>query len=99
MFGRWAQLGRTAFLAAIVGGLVAGSLKSVCGATVASAPAPCRFHAGARPSETLAGRMDRDANADALLDLFDFSKPEMLHPPSAPEAGRRGCKPVAVARR
>jgi len=42
---------------------------------------------------------DRDANADALLDLFDFSKPEMLHPPSAPQAGRRGCKPVALARR
>ena len=42
---------------------------------------------------------DRDANADALLDLFDFSKPEMLHPPAAPAAGRRGCKPVALARR
>lgn len=45
------------------------------------------------------GFFDRDANADGLLDLFDFSKPELLHPPSAPPAGRRGCKPVAVARR
>jgi hypothetical protein len=34
MFGRWARLGRTAFLAAIVGGLVAVILKSVCGAAI-----------------------------------------------------------------
>jgi hypothetical protein len=32
MFGRWALFGRTAFLAAIAGGLVAVLLKSVCGA-------------------------------------------------------------------
>jgi phospholipase C len=40
---------------------------------------------------------DRDANADALLDLFDFSAPQMLVPPRPPDAGRRGCKPVTVA--
>ena len=40
MFGRWARFGRTAFLAAIIGGLVAVILKSVCGATVTAAPVP-----------------------------------------------------------
>jgi hypothetical protein len=34
MFGRWALFGRTAFLAAIVGGLVAVLIKNVCGAIV-----------------------------------------------------------------
>jgi phospholipase C len=35
----------------------------------------------------------RDANSDALLDLFDFSSctPPMLHPPTAPAAGTGGC--------
>ncbi|HEX6130872.1 MAG TPA: alkaline phosphatase family protein, partial [Actinomycetota bacterium] len=28
----------------------------------------------------------RDANAKPLLDLFDFSRPRMLHPPPLPEA-------------
>lgn len=41
----------------------------------------------------------RDANADALLDLFDFSRPRLLSPPPAPAAGRNGCRPVAVAHR
>jgi hypothetical protein len=29
---------------------------------------------------------DRDANADPLLDLFDFSQARLLHPPALPEA-------------
>jgi len=34
----------------------------------------------------------RDANADALLDLFDFDcDPDLLDPPPAPEAPVRGC--------
>jgi phospholipase C len=35
----------------------------------------------------------RDANADALLDMFDFSSctPPMLTPPTAPAAGTGGC--------
>jgi phospholipase C len=42
----------------------------------------------------------RDANADALLDLFDFaSRPRLLSPPPAPAAGRHGCKPLTVADR
>jgi phospholipase C len=41
---------------------------------------------------------DRDANADALLDLFDFSAPRLLAPPPPPQAGRNGCRPVALAR-
>jgi phospholipase C len=28
----------------------------------------------------------RDANADALLDLFDFEAPALLHPPTPPDA-------------
>ncbi len=35
----------------------------------------------------------RDANADALLDMFDFSKPQMLTPPgNPPPAGLGGCR-------
>ena len=41
----------------------------------------------------------RDANADALLDLFDFSTPRLLLPPPAPAAGRNGCRPSPVAHR
>jgi phospholipase C len=33
----------------------------------------------------------RDANSDALLDLFDFSKPAFANPPAAPAAGVNGC--------
>lgn len=33
----------------------------------------------------------RDANADALLDLFDFACPTMLEAPEAPPAGTGGC--------
>jgi phospholipase C len=33
----------------------------------------------------------RDANADALLDLFDFRAPRLLRPGRAPEAGQGGC--------
>jgi hypothetical protein len=34
----------------------------------------------------------RDANSDALLDLFDFSgAPPLLQPPAAPAAGTKGC--------
>jgi phospholipase C len=34
----------------------------------------------------------RDANSDALLDLFDFTcGPALLHPPGAPKAGTKGC--------
>jgi phospholipase C len=33
----------------------------------------------------------RDANSDAMLDLFDFSTPAMLHPPVPPNAGASRC--------
>jgi phospholipase C len=33
----------------------------------------------------------RDANATALLDLFDFSAPHLTTPPAAPAAGTGGC--------
>jgi phospholipase C len=35
----------------------------------------------------------RDANSDALLDLFDFSScaPKLLTPPPAPDVGTGGC--------
>ena len=35
----------------------------------------------------------RDANASAFLDLFDFTRPQLLTPPPAPAAGRGGCPP------
>ncbi|HVZ74131.1 MAG TPA: alkaline phosphatase family protein [Polyangia bacterium] len=38
----------------------------------------------------------RDANADALLDLFDFSAPRLATPPAPVAAGTHGCKPVTV---
>jgi phospholipase C len=41
----------------------------------------------------------RDANADALLDLFDFSAPRLLVPPAAPAAGSGGCRPIVMAGR
>ncbi len=33
----------------------------------------------------------RDANSDALLDLFDFTHPALLEPPAAPAGGELGC--------
>jgi phospholipase C len=33
----------------------------------------------------------RDANSDALLDMFDFSCPALANPPSPPPAGTGGC--------
>ena len=34
----------------------------------------------------------RDANSDALLDMFDFEHPPaLMHPPKAPSAGKGGC--------
>jgi len=33
----------------------------------------------------------RDANADALLDMFDFACPSMLDAPAGPAAGKGGC--------
>jgi phospholipase C len=33
----------------------------------------------------------RDANSDALLDLFDFSCPSFMTPPTAPASGTGGC--------
>ena len=35
----------------------------------------------------------RDANSDALLDLFDFNCPSMLDAPPAPASGKGGCPP------
>jgi phospholipase C len=33
----------------------------------------------------------RDANSDALLDMFDFDAPAFLNPPAAPPSGAHGC--------
>ena len=33
----------------------------------------------------------RDANADALLDMFDFNCPTMMEAPVAPASGKGGC--------
>jgi phospholipase C len=33
----------------------------------------------------------RDANADALLDMFDFTAPALSTPPPAPDPGKNGC--------
>jgi phospholipase C len=42
----------------------------------------------------------RDANADAMLDMFDFSgRAPMLKPPAPPAAGAHGCRPVAIVSR
>src|SRR5262249_3799993 len=39
----------------------------------------------------------RDANSDALLDMFDFTcGPAFLHPPPAPAPGTKGCGGVAL---
>jgi phospholipase C len=35
----------------------------------------------------------RDANSDALLDLFDFEAPSLLAPPASPASGSGGCPP------
>jgi len=39
----------------------------------------------------------RDANSDALLDMFDFGAPALLAPPEAPAAGAGGCPPAAAS--
>jgi phospholipase C len=40
----------------------------------------------------------RDANADALLDMFDFTgPPRLMEPPPPPMPGRQGCKAMLVA--
>jgi phospholipase C len=36
---------------------------------------------------------DRDANADALLDMFDFTQPNLLSPPPAPPVAIPPCMP------
>jgi hypothetical protein len=41
--------------------------------------------------EDLPALTARDANADALLDLFDFDCAPQLAPPSAPQAGFAIC--------
>jgi phospholipase C len=38
----------------------------------------------------------RDANSDALLDMFDFGCPPLLKPPAAPAAGTGGCHGAIV---
>jgi phospholipase C len=39
----------------------------------------------------------RDANSDALLDMFDFGcEPALLHPPTAPAQGLGGCHGMVV---
>jgi phospholipase C len=42
--------------------------------------------------EDLPALTARDANADALLDMFDFGCPELLAPPTAPAAGPTSCQ-------
>jgi phospholipase C len=42
---------------------------------------------------------NRDANADALLDMFDFTSPQLLQPPPSPPSGHGGCKPERLAKR
>ena len=39
----------------------------------------------------------RDANADALLDAFDFRRPPALDVPPPPRSGRGGCRPSREA--
>jgi phospholipase C len=34
---------------------------------------------------------ERDANSDALLDMFDFGTPALAMPPAAVDAGMGGC--------
>jgi phospholipase C len=45
---------------------------------------------------SLTAMTNRDANADALLDMFDFNCPPMLTPPAAPDSGSGGCGGVIV---
>jgi phospholipase C len=40
---------------------------------------------------------DRDANAGALLDMFDFAEPRLRHPPPPARAGRGGCRKIDLA--
>ncbi len=39
----------------------------------------------------------RDANNDALLDMFDFTHPALMDPPDAPEAGSGGCQELVLS--
>jgi phospholipase C len=39
---------------------------------------------------------DRDANAGALLDMFDFTAARLRHPPPAARAGRGGCRTIKL---
>ncbi len=39
----------------------------------------------------------RDANSDAMLDMFDFQSPQLLTPPAAPEAGSGGCQELVLS--
>ena len=39
----------------------------------------------------------RDANADALLDMFDFEAPPHLTVPPPPASGHGGCRPLRRA--
>jgi hypothetical protein len=36
---------------------------------------------------------DRDANSDALQDMFDFTRPNLLSPPPAPAIAIPPCMP------
>ena len=39
----------------------------------------------------------RDANSDALFDMFDFHRPDLSTPPSAPAAGTGGCQELTLS--
>jgi len=40
----------------------------------------------------LSALTDRDANSDALLDMFDFSQPNLASPPPAPPVNIPSCQ-------
>lgn len=54
----------------------------------------CGFVSLLRPIELLFGipaLTARDANADALRDMFDFECPSLMSPPPAPDAATGSC--------